>query len=68
MAIHPFLEKLLQVKNQEKDALQQLNQARTKLFNCSVIDEPTEWGIIFNEVTSISMKLSGIQIELRQLE
>jgi len=46
----------------------QLKQARTALAECSFIDNPRQWTIIFENVTKIAGKLPDVLKELNQLK
>ncbi|CAF3428013.1 unnamed protein product, partial [Rotaria socialis] len=58
---------LIQVKNEQHNIYQELNQARELLSNCSAIDKPVEWSALLNNVIKLAVKLADIEKELKQL-
>jgi len=56
------------VKNEQVKLEKELEDARTKLGNCSYIENLPQWSILFENVTKIVVQLSDVSRELAQLE
>jgi hypothetical protein len=59
---------LLEIKNQQAQANNELQHGRMNLAQCSYMDDPLKWNMLFDTVTKLANKLHDITNELKQLE
>lgn len=56
------------MKGEQETAEKQLNEARQLLFECSAIDNPTQWSTLLDNIVDLVTKLADINNELKRLE
>ncbi len=59
---------LLDIKNQQTQANNELQQGRMNLAQCSYMDDPSKWNMLFDTVQKLAIKLHDITNELIRLE